>query len=100
MVTLPVEAGAVKSPVAVMVPALADQVMADAPPLAAVAVHCEVVLGAMMAGAQETERPLLVAGALVAELPPHAAINAASRHAKETAKALRRKIDLNRDNII
>jgi hypothetical protein len=64
-VTLPAAAGAVKSPLAVMAPALADQVTAElklAVPLT-VAEHCDVVLTLMVAGTQVTATEAIVGGA-------------------------------------
>lgn len=47
--------GAVKTPPELMVPALADQVTAEAPEPPTMALHCDVAPGATDAGVQETE---------------------------------------------
>jgi hypothetical protein len=55
MVTFAAEAGAVNRPVAVMVPALADQVTVElkVPVPWTLALHCDVAPGASVAGAQD-----------------------------------------------
>src|SRR5690242_6439794 len=71
MVTLPVVEGAVNSPVEVIVPALADHANVVPEPLAPMVLHCDVVLGAMIAGVHETETlPLVIGPAFFADPQP------------------------------
>ena len=89
MVTLPVEEGAVNSPLEVIVPALADQVTVVPVLLLLLALHCDVVLGAMMAGVHETVTlPLVLGGAptVVAVFEdPHAVRKTAQADARKNA---------------
>ena len=68
IVTLPVEEGAVNTPAAVMLPALADHVKVATPVL--LALHCDAVDGAMIAGVQETVTPPVVVRGAVWLDPP------------------------------
>jgi hypothetical protein len=48
----------------------------------------------MMAGEQETVRPLLVVGATVPDPPPHAAMNPITKVARRSASRTRRSFGL------
>lgn len=76
---VPAAAGAVKSPLALMLPPLADHVTAELElPVPTVAVHCDVAFGATVAGVQATDTEELLddtdGGGLLVTVLPHAVI--------------------------
>lgn len=80
MVTLPAEPGAVKRPVELMEPLLADHVT-DVPDWA-VALHCDVALGGTAEGLQVTAIAAAVAPIDDLLLPPHAVNKAGRTHVR------------------
>lgn len=68
MVMVPAEAGAFNKPLAFMVPVLADQLTEALMPACAVALHCDVPFGAIVAGVHVTL--MAAAATVVGGLPP------------------------------
>jgi hypothetical protein len=79
-----------------MLPALADHVKVA--PLALLALHCDAVEGAMIAGVHETVTPVLVVGAEVWLDPPQP-VNSRDRYAAITRRQ-DLKLKINRKDFI